>query len=52
LINTQQISSELVEQVPNRTIQADLAKLKTMGLINSKGKRRALVWILLEERNI
>ncbi|MCL5261058.1 MAG: putative DNA binding domain-containing protein [Gammaproteobacteria bacterium] len=48
LINIKQISSELTEQVPNRTIQADLAKLKAMGLINCKGKGRAIVWVLLD----
>lgn len=45
-VSTQQILSELKKPVPKRTIQADLTKLKRLGLVESKGRGKATVWII------
>lgn len=45
-ISIQQVLSELKKPVPQRTIQSDLTKLKSIGLINSKGKGKATTWFI------
>lgn len=46
--NIQQILSELKNQVSQRTVQADLTKLKKMGFIEGKGKGKATSWLVIK----
>ena len=46
-INIQQIMSELENPLAKRTVQQDLNRLKTLNIVDRKGRGKATIWLLV-----